>query len=94
MTDGGVVDRVDLSRILVATDFAPRVEKAIACAVQVADEHAAALTIVHLLTVAAGVKLGHRQVARQASAAKAAAASRDGRIRCTLDIILVLQFEF
>jgi hypothetical protein len=29
MTDGGEVDRVDLSRILVATDLSPRVEKTI-----------------------------------------------------------------
>jgi nucleotide-binding universal stress UspA family protein len=56
---------VDLSRILVATDLSPRAEKAITRAVQVADEHGAALTILHVLTAAAGDKLRHRQVALQ-----------------------------
>ena len=55
----------NLSRILVATDLSPRAQKAIARAAQLADEHGAALTILHVLTDAAGNKARQREVALQ-----------------------------
>jgi len=55
----------NLSRILVATDLSPRAQKSIARAIQLAAEQGAALTILHVLTDAAGNKARQRQVALQ-----------------------------
>lgn len=42
-----------LRKILVATDLSPRAEKAVARAMQLAEQHNSALTVVHVLSVAA-----------------------------------------
>ena len=54
-----------LSRILVATDLSARAEKAIARAVQLADEHRATLTILHVLPDAVGDESSKRQIVLQ-----------------------------
>ena len=54
-----------LSRILVATDLSARAEKAIARAVQLADEHRATLTILHVLPDAVGDEASKRQIVLQ-----------------------------
>jgi nucleotide-binding universal stress UspA family protein len=46
--------RTRLKRFLIATDLSSRAEKAMTRAVQLADEHRAALTIVHILTAQGG----------------------------------------
>ena len=45
---------VGLRRLLVATDLSSRAEKAIARAVQLAEEHSGALSVLHILTGASG----------------------------------------
>lgn len=54
-----------LSRILAATDLSARAEKAIARAVQLADEHRATLTILHVLPDALGDEASKRQIVLQ-----------------------------
>lgn len=54
-----------LSRILAATDLSARAEKAIARAVQLADEHRATLTILHVLPDAVGDEASKRQIVLQ-----------------------------
>jgi len=51
-----------LSRILVATDLSAGAEKAVARAVHLADEHRAALTILHVLPDAVGDEASKRQI--------------------------------
>jgi nucleotide-binding universal stress UspA family protein len=46
--------RTRLKKFLIATDLSSRAEKAMARAVQLADEHGGALTVVHILTGEAG----------------------------------------
>lgn len=52
-----------LRKILVATDLSPRAEKAVARAMQLAEEHNSALIVVHVLSVAAGDKTRTREMA-------------------------------
>ena len=52
----------NLSRILVATDLYPHAEIAIARAAQVAEEHGAKLTILHLLTQPVGDQTRQRKI--------------------------------
>ena len=54
-----------LSRILVATDLSAGAEKAVARAVQLADEHRATLTILHVLPDAVGDEASKRQIVLQ-----------------------------
>ena len=54
-----------LSRILGATDLSPRAVKAVARAVQLADEHRATLTILHVLPDALGDEASKRQIVLQ-----------------------------
>lgn len=54
---------LDLKRLLAATDLSPRAEKAIARAAQVADEHGATLTVLHVLPGAAGYEARNQQIA-------------------------------
>ena len=58
-------NRLLLSKILVATDLSTRAEKAIARAVQLADEHRATLTILHVLPDAVGDEASKRQIILQ-----------------------------
>jgi len=52
-----------LRKILVATDLSPRAEKAVARAMQLAEQHNSALTVVHVLSVAAKDKTRTRETA-------------------------------
>jgi len=54
-----------LSRIIVATDLSAGAEKAVARAVQLADEHRATLTILHVLPDAVGDEASKRQIVLQ-----------------------------
>lgn len=54
-----------LSRILVASDLSAGAEKAITRAVQLADEHRATLTILHVLPDAVGNEASKRQIVLQ-----------------------------
>ena len=54
-----------LSRILVATDLSAGAERAIARAVQLAEEHRATLTILHVLPEAVGDEASKRQIVLQ-----------------------------
>ena len=54
-----------LSKILVATDLSAGGEKAVARAVQLADEHRATLTILHVLPEAVGDEASKRQIVLQ-----------------------------
>jgi nucleotide-binding universal stress UspA family protein len=56
----------NISKILLGTDLSSRAERAIARGAQLAEQHGAALTILHVLTATAGDKDRHRQVALQA----------------------------
>jgi nucleotide-binding universal stress UspA family protein len=53
----------NLRKILVATDFSPRAEIAIERAVQLAEEHSATLTVLHVMTEALREQAGKRQIA-------------------------------
>jgi nucleotide-binding universal stress UspA family protein len=50
-----------LNRLLVATDLSARAERAIARAIQAADEHGAALTVLHVLTTRAAKEAGSEE---------------------------------
>jgi universal stress protein E len=54
-----------LSKILVATDLSAGAEKAVARAVQLADEHRATLTILHVLPEAVGDEASKQQIVLQ-----------------------------
>ena len=54
---------VGLKRLLVATDLSSRAEKAIARAVQLAEEHSGTLSILHILTGASGHETERPQIA-------------------------------
>lgn len=53
----------DLKRLLVATDLSSRAAKAIARAVQLAEEHSVTLTVLHVLIEAAGYEARNQQIA-------------------------------
>jgi nucleotide-binding universal stress UspA family protein len=54
-----------LRRILVGTDLSARADRAIVRAAQLADQHGATVTLVHVLTEAAGGEARHRKIALQ-----------------------------
>lgn len=56
---------LNLKRLLVATDLSSRADKAIARAVQLAEEHRGTLTVLHILTGAAGDETDRLQIASQ-----------------------------